>query len=223
MANIDNSNIPETFEGYVNSNVLTGIKQILEVLKPDKDSIDFYSLLSGEIFNKENESYKLEIGTREYLDSEDDEDLVKCPNCEGSGKIECSDCEGSGAQECNRCSGSGHFEDKDCDKCGGSGELKCDTCQGSGKEECSDCEGNGKVEDEDVNCKEFYVSIVITRYSLELNITLQDYSWDGTEYFNYKMNFEGDIIEEGSVANIDSYVEEICERINKYKWNTKLN
>jgi hypothetical protein len=208
---------PETFEGYVDDDILEGIKQILRELELDENSIDFNSLLSGEIFNKENESYELKIGTRDYIDSEDDEDLVKCLNCEGSGKIECSDCEGTGAQECNKCSGSGHFEGKNCDMCVGSGKLKCETCQGSGKEECSDCEGNGKVEDENVNRNAFYVSIKISRNSLELEIKLNGYSWDGTGLLNYKMHFEEDNIPEPSAAKIESYVEEICERINEYK------
>ncbi len=76
--------------------------------------------------------------------------------------------------------------------------------------------------DEYENDKPFYVSIKLNNFGLELSMELQDYNMDGTKFLQYEMNFENEIYEEGSVADIEELIEEVVERINSQKVNIRL-
>lgn len=56
--------------------------------------------------------------------TDDDDDKVECPDCNGSGKSECSNCDGDGEMRCSTC--------------GGYGTTECDECRG-GTRDCPEC------------------------------------------------------------------------------------
>ncbi|MHA1886890.1 MAG: hypothetical protein ACTSX0_02595 [Promethearchaeota archaeon] len=86
---------------------------------------------------------------------------VKCPSCEGSGKVQCSKCKGQRFVVCTNCGG----KEKKCKKCNGTGKLsetitvinekgekikkeivfQCNECFGSGSVTCKKCGGTGKI------------------------------------------------------------------------------
>ena len=59
--------------------------------------------------------------------------VVKCPTCEGDGRVE--------GQSCDMCPGTGKIAD------GKGGEIRCPLCAGTGKQigECPICRGTGEL------------------------------------------------------------------------------
>lgn len=52
-------------------------------------------------------------------------EMIRCPECDGTGKEDCYECEGEGADElsgevCTECNGDGSIE---CAMCGGCGQV----------------------------------------------------------------------------------------------------
>lgn len=71
-----------------------------------------------------------------------EEQVKKCPKCEGLGEIFCSVCKGTGSVACKKCGGSGLAPR--CSRCSGSGLLTCPKCKGTGSvkgETCPECKG----------------------------------------------------------------------------------
>ncbi len=80
-------------------------------------------------------------GTRKEKRLNEDE-VKKCPRCEGLGEIPCAICKSSGGVVCSKCDGSGLAPR--CTRCSGTGLMPCRTCKGTGDVKgapCPDCKG----------------------------------------------------------------------------------
>ena len=71
----------------------------------------------------------------------DESEEVACPHCDAEdecikddGDIEemipCPDCEGTGKEECYECEGEGGNENENCKVCDGYGDVECSKCEG---------------------------------------------------------------------------------------------
>ena len=91
------------------------------------------------------------------LSEDEDEDVITCPRCDGTGQDDCDECGGSGSIDCEDCSGMGEVEAStygdspdgtvlvNCRTCSGEGEEECDACGGTGSFDCERCEGEGEI------------------------------------------------------------------------------
>ena len=66
-------NLPETFVGFVNNDVLKGIKRILGTFSKNDDVDEFIDELNGNIFENERDGITINIGTSDYVDNNEDE------------------------------------------------------------------------------------------------------------------------------------------------------
>lgn len=74
-----------------------------------------------------------------------DETVIECGECDGSGTDDCGNCDG-GKIECYECDGSGYVGDEiECPKCYGEGEIECEICMGEGRLNCDECGGDGSI------------------------------------------------------------------------------
>jgi hypothetical protein len=79
----------------------------------------------------------------------------ECDQCNGNGNMSCDVCDGSGRVECGECSGDGEVYGDEgegpqvCDDCDGEGEVECDNCEGHGDTTCDSCDGSGEFEYDD--------------------------------------------------------------------------
>jgi hypothetical protein len=114
----------------------------------------------------------------------DSEKFIKCPMCEGVGKIDnsndiqiiCPKCQGFKKVKCPNCDGKGEVENK-CEKCNGMGYNICPDCAGKGIAKNTTLEGEGvKEKTEDSSEKEQRISgnvDALIRESIEL---IQEYN-----------------------------------------------
>ncbi len=75
-----------------------------------------------------------------------DEQVKRCPRCDGVGEIPCPTCRGQCSIACKTCDGSGHAPR--CARCSATGLMVCPKCKSTGEVKgapCPECKGEGEV------------------------------------------------------------------------------
>lgn len=75
-----------------------------------------------------------------------EEEVKRCPVCDGGGEVACEICRGERSVTCRICDGSGQAAR--CNRCAGTGLGTCTKCRGAGEVRgavCVDCKGEGEA------------------------------------------------------------------------------
>lgn len=133
----------------------------------------------------------------ELINTEGENFVKRCENCDGDGHVNCDECGGSSYVDCSNCYGSGEI---DCEECDGKGTTddegtECTVCSGTGEEECYDCEGEGTISCDEcggdgvVTCDECNGNGEIDTDEIIYNV--YDYCYWGRKTYNtLEMSFE---------------------------------